>query len=125
MQANFFRSPQIRKFLGTHSAIATAELCKQTFLKFANPQILSLIPLSQIRKFLSIASPQIPNPQIFMKKSRIRKFSQNFALLSQNSPKGRLLEQFFIFFYFELQHSMLYFKEKKNRVHVCAGLWKL
>ncbi len=29
----------------------------------ANPQILGLIPQSQIRKFLKCASPQIANPQ--------------------------------------------------------------
>jgi hypothetical protein len=39
--ANFFVGPQI-----------------------ANPQILGLIPQSQIRKFLRCASPQIANPQI-------------------------------------------------------------
>jgi hypothetical protein len=34
--------------------------------QIANPQILVLIPLSQIRNFLRYASPQIANPQIFM-----------------------------------------------------------
>jgi hypothetical protein len=31
-----------------------------------NPQILGLSPLSQIRRFLRVASSQIANPQIFM-----------------------------------------------------------
>jgi hypothetical protein len=34
-------------------------------LQFANPQILGLIPQSQIRNILRYASRQIPNPQIF------------------------------------------------------------
>jgi sorbitol-specific phosphotransferase system component IIBC len=34
--------------------------------KIANPQILGLILLSQIRKFLRCVNPQIANPQIFM-----------------------------------------------------------
>jgi hypothetical protein len=34
--------------------------------QIANPQTLGLIPLSQIRKSLGCASPQIANPQIFM-----------------------------------------------------------
>jgi hypothetical protein len=40
-----------------------AEWGKQTFLvtQIANPHILGLIPLSQIRKFLRCASPQIAN----------------------------------------------------------------
>ncbi len=42
---------------------------KLTFVKspqIANPKILGLIPLSQIRKFLWCASPEVVNPQIFM-----------------------------------------------------------
>jgi hypothetical protein len=35
-------------------------VCQQ----IADPQILGLIPQSQIRKFLKFASPQIANPQI-------------------------------------------------------------
>jgi hypothetical protein len=42
---------------------------RKFFLKspqIANPQILGLISLSQILKFLKYASPQIANEQIFM-----------------------------------------------------------
>jgi hypothetical protein len=45
-----------------------SEVGEQTFLKspqVANPHILSLIPLSQIRKLLRCAIPQIKNSQIF------------------------------------------------------------
>jgi hypothetical protein len=35
-------------------------------LQIANPQILRIIPLLQIRKFLRSARPQIANPQFFM-----------------------------------------------------------
>jgi hypothetical protein len=38
----------------------------QTKSQIANPQILGLTPLSQIRKFLMHAIPQITNPQIFI-----------------------------------------------------------
>jgi len=44
------------------------------FFKFRKSQIrnsLGLIPLSQIRKFLRSASPQIANPQIFMINTQI------------------------------------------------------
>jgi hypothetical protein len=39
---------------------------KHTFKKSANPQILGLIPLLNIRKFLRFASPQSASPQIFV-----------------------------------------------------------
>ncbi len=39
--------------------------------KIENPQILGLIPLSQILIFRRCASPQIANPQIFMINSQI------------------------------------------------------
>jgi hypothetical protein len=55
---NFFKSPQV-----------------------ANPQILDLILLSQIRKFLNYACPHVANPQIFMNNQHINKFLQNSAQL--------------------------------------------
>jgi hypothetical protein len=41
------------------------------FLQIANPQILGLIPLLQIYKFRSHATPRIPNPQIFIVNAKI------------------------------------------------------
>jgi hypothetical protein len=76
----------------------------QYSLQIDNHQILGLIPLVQIRKFLRCASPQISNSQIFMinpqifmitfgstKKERKLHWScaADFALL--NLPKGKSL----------------------------------
>jgi hypothetical protein len=47
---------------------------KQSFVKspqIANWQIFGLIPLSQIRKFVTCASPQIANSQVFMINTQI------------------------------------------------------
>jgi hypothetical protein len=73
-------------------------------LQIENLQILGLILLSQIRKFLRCASPQIANPRIFMINPQIRKFLQNYALLCL---KTVLAVVFFNEFY-ELEHYMLY-----------------
>jgi hypothetical protein len=64
---------------------------KQTFyksLQIANPQIFALIQISQFRKCLKCASPQITNPQIFMINPQIAnpQVLQN-TNLSQKSPK--------------------------------------
>ncbi len=65
--------------------------------QIANPQILELIPLLQIRKFLRYASPQIANPQIANPQIANLQNTTNFcATLSQNSPKSRLFTRFFI-----------------------------
>jgi hypothetical protein len=52
-----------------YKSIKPPEVGKLTFIKSpqtANPKILSLLPLSQIRKFLLCTSRQVANPQIFM-----------------------------------------------------------
>jgi hypothetical protein len=59
------------------------------FFMSANPQFLGLIPLSEIFKFLTCASPQIANPQFFMVFMQIRKLFRSvnctnaFFLLGQ------------------------------------------
>ncbi len=84
---------------------------KQTFVKspqIENPQILGLIPLSQIRKFHRYASLQIENSQILMINPQIgiRKFLQNTAQLClKNIHKSRLFK---IYFYFVLWIRALY-----------------
>jgi hypothetical protein len=52
-----------------------------------SPQILGIIPLPHIRKFLRWGSPQIENPQIYMTIPQIDnlKISTNIATVSQNS----------------------------------------
>jgi hypothetical protein len=59
--------------------------------RIANPQILWIIPLLQIRKFLRIARQQIANPQIFMINLQITNVCQsangksaNFFTMEQN-----------------------------------------
>ncbi len=63
-----------------------AEVGKQSIVKspqIANLQILGLIPLSEILKFLTCAGRQIANPQFFLliRKSQFRRFLQNAAQL--------------------------------------------
>ena len=54
----------------------------------------------KIQKFLTCATPQIPNLQIFMTNLQIINYVQNFTkyctTLSQNSPKSCLLKLVFI-----------------------------
>jgi hypothetical protein len=54
-----------------------SETAKQFFSpQIVNPQILGLVPLSQIRKFLMCASPQIKNSSNFYDSSTYHKYSQ-------------------------------------------------
>jgi hypothetical protein len=69
----------------------------------ANSQILGLAPQSQIRKFLIVVPVhKSQNSQIFM-----------LYLLSQNSPKSSLLDNFCDMYVFELGHYMLYLRGEK------------
>jgi hypothetical protein len=56
--------------------------------------ILGLISLSQIRKFLRCDSPQIANPHIFMINPQI--FTKCCTPLCQNNPKSRLFKRFLL-----------------------------
>ncbi len=60
-------------------------MANETFLRSAKFLIHVFIPLSQIRKFLICASPQIANPHILcvIRKSKIRKFLQDTAQLKK------------------------------------------
>ncbi len=68
---------------------------KQTYFKrpqIANPHILGPILISQIRKFLRCANPQIENLQIFMISPQIvnPQISKTYCpTLSQNTPESR------------------------------------
>ncbi len=64
-----------------------------------NPKVLVLNPLPQFRKFLSCASPQNSNPQIYT----IVDYT-----LSQNGPESRLLKWFFILYKYNSEQYMLY-----------------
>jgi hypothetical protein len=83
------------------ACILKAEMGKLTYVKspqIANPQILGLIPLLQIRKFLRCTSPQIANPQIFMIKPQIANpkiFIKFCTTLSQTSSFKNDLLLFF------------------------------
>jgi hypothetical protein len=75
------------------------------FTQIANPKILGLVPLPQIRKFLRYASPQIENPQTFMIISQIAKQRENFLqntaqLCLDTGPKSRLFTGSFIMYKF-------------------------
>jgi hypothetical protein len=100
--------------------MSMAEVGEQTFLnspQIANPKILVLNQLSQIRKFLRSAKNrkfswlmQIPNPQIFTKYG--------------NSPKSR---QFMTIFYFvRIEFETLYsiFVRKNNMFLLTCGKMK-
>jgi hypothetical protein len=80
---------------------------KQTFVKspqIENPQILGLIPLSQIRQFHRYASLQIANPQILMINPQI---STKYCATQKLSYTSSFWNYFFILYY-ELEHYMLY-----------------
>jgi len=78
--------------------VKEAEVGKQTFLislQIANPQIFGLLPLSQFRKCLRCASPQILNSQIFMNNPQIANPQVlQISDLSQNSPEIVLFNDF-------------------------------
>ncbi len=76
------------------------------FFLIANPQILGLVPLSQIRKLLRCASLQFVNPQISTKYC---------TTLSQSSPKISILITIFLKFCTNLNKSHIGYicKEKK------------
>jgi hypothetical protein len=71
---------------------------------FFNPQILALIPLSQIRKFLRCASPQIPN---FHKSANRQSANFNKILL-----KGLFFSFSFSLCKFELEHYAIFVRRK-------------
>ncbi len=85
-QANFFWSPQT-----------------------ANPEILVLIPLPQIRKFLRRAHPQIESSEIFMNNLRITNM--------QSSSESQLCKPFFLY-EFELEYFMLYLYVWRKRMYM-------
>jgi hypothetical protein len=72
------------------------------FLEVRKSQILGLIQLSQIRKFLRFTSPQIPNPQIFMTDPHLLANTQIFTNTAQLCLKTVLKVVFLKRFYFFL-----------------------
>jgi hypothetical protein len=68
---------QVAKSINRHNQRLANKLIFK--VQIANPQTLGLISLSQNRKFLRCASPQIAIPQIFMINPQIRKFLKNTA----------------------------------------------
>jgi hypothetical protein len=90
-------------------------------LQIANLQILGLILLSQIRKFLRCASLQIANPQIFMINPQIRKFLQISALLCLKTVLAVVFfTEFFLMCKFELEKYMLYSILLGEKVCICG-----
>jgi hypothetical protein len=72
------------------------EVGKLTF--FRSPQILKLIPLSQIPKLFRCASPQIANAQIFMTNPQIvnTQIITKYLQLSPQSPNSGLFKTIFL-----------------------------
>jgi hypothetical protein len=92
-------------------------------LQIANLQILGLILLSQIRKFLRCASPQIANPQIFMINPQIS--SKFCTFLSKNSPSSRLFHRIFSYVQVWIRevYVIQYFARRKSMyLRTCGSL---
>jgi hypothetical protein len=71
-------------------------------------QVLVSISLSQIRKLLRCASPQIANPKFFIINPQVAN-PQNTAQFCLKP----VLKVVFVNFKFELEHYLLFYKDKK------------
>jgi hypothetical protein len=110
---------------------SAAEPGSQTFFKgpqIANPKILGLIPLSQIRKVLRCVGSQIANQQIFINNSQIENPQNSFKtaqLCLKTVIKVVYLQDFYYVPYnFEMRVFFAIFVRRKRMYFLICGRFK-